>query len=94
MPLPIKGFFFIFVNIYDLGTLAGLVLILVFGLDLVLIKLFGRLFDIKWSHKNYWSGIYTPQVYVLSALYLKCPNSGVTFVEINLKQKIVYSVEA
>ena len=84
------------VNIYDigLGILAGLVLILVFGLDLVLIKLFGRLFDIKWSHKNFWSGIYTPQVYVLSALYLKCPNSGVTLVEINLKQKIVYFVEA
>ena len=83
------------VNIYDLGLgiLAGLVLILVFGLDLVLIKLFGRLFDIKWSHKNFWSGIYT-QVYVLSALYFKCPNSGVTLVEINLKQKIVYFVEA
>ena len=84
MPLPIKVFFL--VNIYDLGLgiLAGL----------VLIKLFGKLFDIKWSHKNFWSGIYTPQVYVLSALYFKYPNSGVTFVEINLKQKIVYSVEA
>ena len=73
-----KGFCFFGVIIYDLilGILVGLVLILVVGLDLVLIKLFGRLFYVKWLYKNFWSGIYSPHEYVLRALYLKWPNSG------------------